>query len=146
EDDSGTVELVWFRGINWIDAKLKPGVVYVALGKPNRLGTKINIAHPEIEPYTEGHERGRFLHPVYSLTETLRARHFESKALSKLIAQLIELSKAKIRETLTQDILSSNTFLSKSDAIVAIHFPNSTEVLHEAQRRLKFEEFFFIQI
>lgn len=146
EDDSGTVELVWFRGINWIDAKLKPGVLYVAFGKPNRFGTKINIAHPEIEPYTEGHERGRFLHPVYSLTETLRARHFESKALSKLIAQLLELSKGKIRETLPQDILSSNNFLSKSDAIVAIHFPNSTEVLHEAQRRLKFEEFFFIQL
>jgi ATP-dependent DNA helicase RecG len=80
------------------------------------------------------------------LTETLRARHFESKALSKLIAQLLELSKGKIRETLPQDILSSNNFLSKSDAIVAIHFPNSTEVLHEAQRRLKFEEFFFIQL
>lgn len=146
EDESGSIELVWFRGISWIDAKLKTGVAYVVFGKPNRFGSKFNLAHPEIEPLTTGHDRGKFLHPVYSLTEALRTRHFESKALSKLIAQLLELSKDRIRETLPQELLSANGFLSKSDSIISIHFPSSTDLLAQAQRRLKFEELFFIQL
>ncbi len=146
EDQSGSIELVWFRGISWIDSKIKTGVVYVAFGKPNRFGSKLSLAHPEIEPLTERHEQGQFLHPVYSLTESMRSKHFESKALSKLMAQLLELARERIRETLPQDILSVNRFMSKSDAIVSIHFPSSTELLNQAQRRLKFEEFFFIQL
>ncbi len=146
EDQSGSIELVWFRGISWIDSKIKTGVVYVAFGKPNRFGSKLSLAHPEIEPLTERHEQGQFLHPVYSLTESMRSKHFESKALSKLMAQLLELARERIRETLPQDILSVNRLMSKSDAIVSIHFPSSTELLNQAQRRLKFEEFFFIQL
>jgi ATP-dependent DNA helicase RecG len=49
-DGHGEIELVWFQGINWVANKIKPNVDYVVFGKPNRYGSKLSIAHPEIEP------------------------------------------------------------------------------------------------
>ncbi|MGJ3236813.1 OB-fold nucleic acid binding domain-containing protein, partial [Marivirga sp.] len=43
-DETGTMELVWFSGINWISPKLKSGVEYVVFGQPNRYGSKFSMA------------------------------------------------------------------------------------------------------
>jgi ATP-dependent DNA helicase RecG len=145
-DDTGSIELVWFQGINWVTDKIKPGIPCIVFGKPSRFGDKINIAHPEVEVITEKNETGGFLHPVYSLTEKLKARHLDSKSLSKLVGQLLIQAKDKIRETLPPRLIKENDFMGKSDAIMSIHFPVSNESLFSAQRRLKFEELFYIQL
>jgi ATP-dependent DNA helicase RecG len=146
EDHTGTLELVWFQGINWVNDKVKLGVTYVVFGKPNRYGNKISIAHPEMEALTDKNEKGGFLQPVYSLTERLRSSHFDSKSVSRLISQLLDLSKNKIRETLSDPIKKRFNLLPKEESIRAIHFPLSIEELKAAQFRLKFEEFFYIQL
>src|SRR5690606_38389766 len=146
EDETGSIELVWFQGINWIVGKLLPAVPYVVFGKPTLYGTKITIAHPEIEPLTEKNEKGGTLQPVYSLTEKMRSRHFDSKALSKIIAQLVLLAKDKIRETLPDTLLKQHRLVSKQEAILCIHFPPDHDALEQARRRLKFEELFYIQL
>jgi ATP-dependent DNA helicase RecG len=145
-DNTGEIELVWFQGINWINEKLKPGVEYVVFGKPSRFGSKLSIAHPEIELLSEQKEQGGFLQPVYSLTEKLRARHLDSKSISKLMKELLSLSKDKIRETLPQTLLSSEKLLSKKESLFNIHFPQQQEGLTKAIDRLKFEELFYIQL
>ncbi len=146
EDETGSIELVWFQGLNWIAGKLLPGVRFVVFGKPARYGSKISIAHPEIEPLTEKNEQGGTLQPVYSLTEKMRSRHFDSKVLSKVIAQLLVLAKDKVRETLPDSLLKQHDLISKHEAIMAIHFPANNDVLEKARRRLKFEELFYIQL
>lgn len=146
EDETGSIELVWFQGINWISGKLLPGVKFVVFGKPSRYGSKISIAHPEIEPLTEKNEQGGTLHPVYSLTEKMRSRHFDSKALAKVITQLLALARDKIRETLPDSLLTQHDLISKQDAMLAIHFPPNNDALENAKRRLKFEELFYIQL
>lgn len=146
EDETGSIELVWFQGINWISGKLLPGVKFVVFGKPTRYGSKISIAHPEIEPLTEKNEQGGTLHPVYSLTEKMRSRHFDSKALAKVITQLLVLARDKIRETLPDSLLTQHDLISKQDAMLAIHFPPNNDALENAKRRLKFEELFYIQL
>ena len=35
-DDTGVIELVWFRGLAWIKGSLKEGREYIVFGKPNR--------------------------------------------------------------------------------------------------------------
>ena len=35
-DETGTVELVWFQGIDWIRQKIRPGDIYVVFGTPAR--------------------------------------------------------------------------------------------------------------
>jgi ATP-dependent DNA helicase RecG len=145
-DGEATMELVWFKGINWIAEKMKPGSEFIVFGKPNRFGSKISIAHPELDPVTIANERGGQLVPVYPLTEKLRAKHIESKTLGKLIQDLLLQAKEKISETLPANILSMYKFISKRDALINVHFPKDHELLARAQYRLKFEELFYIQL
>jgi ATP-dependent DNA helicase RecG len=146
EDETGELELVWFQGINWVTKKIKPNTTYVVFGKPNRFGSKFSIAHPEIEPVTPNNERGGFLQPVYNVTEKLKARYIDSKLIAKLVQEILKLSQPHIRETLPASILQKHNLLSKKDALPAIHFPQSHELLAAAQTRLKFEELFYIQL
>jgi len=146
KDNSGTIELVWFQGIRWMLEKVKPGVEYVVFGKPVLYGKKYNIAHPEIEVLTAANEKGGYLHPVYPLTEKLRSRYLDSKAISKLQHELLVLAKERIRETLPVNILNQFKFIDKQQALLHIHFPQSHELLNQAQHRLKFEELFYIQL
>jgi ATP-dependent DNA helicase RecG len=146
KDDSGTMELVWFQGIKWTLEKVKAGAEYVVFGKPVLYGKKFNIAHPEIEVLTPTHEKDGHLHPVYPLTEKLRTRYIDSKAISKLQQELLVLSKDKIRETLPSDILKQFKFIDKRQSLLNIHFPQSFELLSQAQNRLKFEELFYVQL
>jgi ATP-dependent DNA helicase RecG len=145
-DETGEMELVWFQGIKWIQDKLKPGVDFIAFGKPQRYGRKYSIAHPDLEALTTNTEKGGRLHPVYSLTEKMRSRHLDSKAISKLQQELLILSKDKIRETLPSKLLSRFNLLDKPTALINIHFPQTPELMTEAQARLKFEELFYIQL
>ncbi len=145
-DETGELELVWFQGINWINEKLKTGVSYVIFGKPSRFGSKFNIAHPEIEVLTQKNEQGGFLHPVYPLSEKLRTRHIDSKAIAKLVQELLVQATDKIRETLPSHLLSSENLIAKKEALLNIHFPKSIDLLTRSQQRLKFEELFYIQL
>ncbi len=145
-DQTGELELVWFQGINWIIDKLKPGIEYVVFGKPSRFGSKLNMAHPEIELISVQKEHGGFLQPVYPLTEKLRSRHLDSKSISKLMKELLILSNDKIRETLPDTLLSTEKLLSKRESMINIHFPQQQEMLTKAIDRLKFEELFYIQL
>ncbi len=145
-DDTGELELVWFQGINWAMQKLKPNVDYVVFGKPSRYGNKLSIAHPEIELLTEKSEKGGYLQPVYPLSEKLRNRYMDNKFIIKLQQDVIKGAISHIRETLPAAILHQQTFIGKKEALINIHFPKSLEWLEQAQRRLKFEELFFIQL
>lgn len=146
KDETGTIELVWFQGIKWMLEKVKPGIEYVVFGKPVLYGKKFNFAHPEIEALTTKNEKGGYLQPVYPLTEKLRSRFIDSKAISKLQQELLVLSKDRIRETLPTNILKQFKFIDKREALLNIHFPQSFELLNQSQNRLKFEELFYIQL
>lgn len=145
-DGKGEIEMVWFQRIDWVMQKIKPGIEYVAFGKPSRFGKKLNIAHPEIEPVTENNLKGNSFQPVYPISEKLRSRYIDSKQIGKLQAELLRLAEPHIRETLPEFVVASKKFLSKKIALRNIHFPQSQELLQAAQRRLKFEELFYVQL
>lgn len=145
-DGTGEIELVWFQGITWINEKLKPSTTYIVFGRPSLYGHKFSIAHPEVEEFVEKMEDQSTYHPVYSLTEKLRSRHIESKIISKLVLQVLALGSEKIRETLPDSLRSKRKLINKKDALCNIHFPQTAQQLHDAQRRLKFEELFYIQL
>lgn len=145
-DETGEMELVWFQGASWISKKLTTGSVYLVYGKPGIFGRKVNIAHPEIEPLTEQNRKGGFLQPVYHTTEKLKARFIDSKTISKFQHQLLQGALPYIHETLPEHLLREFRLIDKKQAIVNIHFPQSSEWLQQAQNRLKFEELFYIQL
>jgi ATP-dependent DNA helicase RecG len=145
-DSTGSLELVWFQGANWMVEKLKKGPEYVVFGKPNLFGRKISIAHPEIEPLTERAETTGFLQPVYPLTEKLKTKYIDSKLIGKLQAEVLRMGVKHIRENLPENLMKQFGFMPRAVAIEQIHFPASHEKLNAAQKRLKFEELFYIQL
>lgn len=144
-DDSGEIELVWFKGIQWVVKKLQPGVEYHVFGKPNLFGSKLNIAHPEIELTGHAQNEG-FLQPVYHTTETLKRKYLDSKAISKLIKSLLKLSISRIEEILPEYLMNHYRLMPKNESLFHIHFPKDHQYLQKAQFRLKFEELYYIQL
>lgn len=145
-DETGEMEMTWFKGIQWVQKKLPAGAVYVFFGKPARFGSKWSIAHPEMEPLSSANEQRNNFQPVYSTTEKLRARFLDSKGISKIMESLVQACLPHIHETMPAKLLQQYQLIDKKEAIRQIHFPTQPELLHRARKRLKFEEFFFLQL
>lgn len=147
-DDTGRLELVWFRAITWMRKTLKIGEVYVVFGRATRFNNTLNIAHPEMELLAEHKKNFRpVMQAVYPSTEKLAKAKITSKFISRAMQSLFfKLKNKKFEETLSVEIIDKYKLLSKNDALIYIHFPPSQEMLSRAQFRLKFEELFYIQI
>jgi len=146
-DETGDIELVWFKGIAGIKKFIQINQEYIVFGKPTEYNGRINIAHPEIELYNpqEIKEKGT-LFPVYHTTDTMKKKMLDSKAIAKVIRQILPQALPHIRETLPDEILQQYQLISKKEAIANIHFPKNLELLEKAKFRLKFEELFYTQI
>lgn len=145
-DETGTVEMVWFKGAQWIQKSITIGVKYVAFGKATLFNSKFNIAHPEIEIQTEKNTKGGYLQPVYHTSEKLKKRNLDSKYFSKMMKILLVEAVHQIRETLPESLTSQFNLIDKKTAVVSMHFPRTAQHLSQAQNRLKFEELFFVQM
>ncbi len=146
-DDTGSIELVWFRGIKWIKDKLVGNKDFIVFGKPALFNNKYNIPHPEIEFEDQEEDKlGETLQPFYNSTEKLKAKGLGNKAIGKLTKNLMLKATDILRETLPEEIIQKLKLSSKEEALLNIHFPKNQHLLAKAQSRLKFEELFYIQL
>ena len=146
-DGSGEIELVWFKGIVYVDRMLKPGTTYRVYGKINNFKGKLSIAHPELDALVPNAPiKPLSLVPVYPLTEGMRRKKLENKFLVTAAQNAVNSSLFDIPENLPQAILNKYKFIGRKDAIKALHFPQNLGRLEEAKRRLKFEELFYLQL
>ena len=145
-DDTGSVELVWFQGIGWVEKQLSIGGEFVVFGKPNVYHNQFNIPHPELDTIAEATQKVGFLQPVYHSTEKLRNFNLDSKGIAKLQYKLLEIALPQVRETLPDDLISQYQLTTKKLAVQHIHFPKDLTWLEAAKNRLKFEELFYIQL
>ncbi len=147
QDDTGAMELVWFRGHKWIRDSLKFDKYYVIFGKANWFNGKYNMPHPEME-LLEAHEKSlrSAMQPIYPSTEKLSNKGITNRVINKIMQQLFIETKANFEETLSENLISELKLISKSDALFNVHFPKNQELLAKAQYRLKFEELFYIQL
>jgi ATP-dependent DNA helicase RecG len=145
-DETGCIELVWFQGVKWIEKSLISGVDFLFYGKPGVFNGQIQMTHPEMEVYKGPQISEKFFQPIYPLTEKLRKKYVDSKLIASLQKSLLEVSFPYIRETLPQEIIQQFKLISKQEALYHIHLPQSENWLHQARRRLKFEELFYNQL
>ncbi|MGB1248416.1 MAG: OB-fold nucleic acid binding domain-containing protein, partial [Chitinophagales bacterium] len=94
QDDTGEIELVWFRGADWMMKSLKTNVAYVVFGKPAKFGHKYNIAHPEITLASVAEKQGSALEPMYHTSEKMKKFSLDSKGVLKLMRQLFSVLEA----------------------------------------------------
>ncbi|PZD79443.1 ATP-dependent DNA helicase RecG [Mesonia sp. K7] len=146
-DDTGKIELVWFRGQKYFRESLKINVPYVIFGKANWYGQNISIAHPDMELLTL-HEKSLkvAMQPIYPSTEMLSKKGITNKVMVNMMSQLFVEQKIAVAETLPNYILEHYKLISKNEALFQIHFPQSANKLALAEFRLKFEELFYIQL
>ena len=147
QDDTGTMELVWFRGQKWIRESLKLNTPYVIFGKTNWFNGKFSMPHPDIELKTEHENNLRSsMQAIYPSTEKLSNKGITNRVMTKIMQNLFLETKGRFVETLSKNLLSELKLISKSKALFNIHFPQDQEALSKAQFRLKFEELFYIQL
>ena len=145
-DESGQIQLVWFKGAKWIPENYPIGKELVVFGKPSVYQRKLNVVHPELEDPDKKHAVSSKLQAVYSTTEKLKDHYLTSKAISKLMANLIKGLPARFEETLPAWLLQKLHLVNLDTAMRQIHFPDSSGQYKQAQLRLKFEELFYIQL
>ncbi|RVU25050.1 ATP-dependent DNA helicase RecG [Sandaracinomonas limnophila] len=145
-DESGRIELVWFKGIQWIEKTIKPGLEFIFYGKPTFFNGNLQMTHPEMELFKSQEQTEKSFQPIYSLTEKLRKKYIDSKVIAGLQKNLLAISFPYIRETLSEEIIQRFKLISKQEALYQIHLPASEAWLHQAKRRLKFEELFYNQL
>ncbi|MDY0903774.1 ATP-dependent DNA helicase RecG [Pedobacter sp. CFBP9032] len=148
KDETGIMELVWFQSLKWVDENIVVGTAYVAFGKPVLFNGTFSISHPEMELYQNKPQgRGNLtLQPVYNSTEKLKKFTLDSKGIQRLIAGLLDQVIQQVPESLPQYIIDKYQLPDKKTALLNIHFPKNQQDLNAAERRLKFEELFFIQL
>ena len=146
EDDSGRMEMVFFKGIKWTKDRLVPGGTFIFFGKPQEFNGQYNIVHPEIDVPQEGMMTQGALTGVYPSTEKLKTGGITGKVMCRLESSALNLCLPEIRETLPDYILKDLGLCPLQYALKNIHFPSDSYALQKATRRLKFEELLFLQL
>lgn len=146
-DETGTMELVWFKGLKWMRDSLKINEPYVVFGKLNFFGGTFSMPHPEMDLLSEFKKTGHSsIQPVYPSTEKLAKRNITNRVMRQLVQTVFEEVGNSFAETLPEPIRNSLNLVSKQEAMHHIHFPPDQTSLTKASLRLKFEELFYIQV
>ena len=146
QDDTGIIELVWFKGARWIKSGIKLNSEYIVFGKPSAFNNKFNIVHPELDLVDDNVNFSPGLQAVYHSTELLNAKGLSSRAISKLVIALLPQIKNNLDENLSPDLIAKLNLPYREKAFNDIHCPKDSKMLVRAQKRLKFEELFFLQL
>jgi ATP-dependent DNA helicase RecG len=148
-DESGVMELVWFKGLSWV-SNLQTGVEYIIFGRTSLFNGRVSMIHPDLELVSNANtEAQSMLEPVYSTTEKLNAKKIKSKDLGRIIKALlqkIDENPSLIEENLPLSVREQFKFQSRKDSFNFIHFPQNQDQLKISRNRLKFEELFFLQL
>ncbi len=146
-DGTGTMDLVWFKGIQWVLPKLQIDREYVVYGKPSKFKSSFNLVHPELETVEAYHSKlSTAMVPVYPSTVKAADKGLDSKGISRVLHLLVSQLHNHVPETLGQAFRQQHKLMGREQAFIHVHFPKGAEELRHAIFRLKFDELFFIQL
>ncbi len=146
-DKSGTAELIWFKGISWVEKQIEVGREYLIFGRPAHFNATLSMVHPEIESVEKAYSRKVLsgMQGIYSTTERI-TKSMGAKGLYTTICNLWPHVDGKIEDHCPEYIRTQYSLLSLRDALYNIHFPQSAELLQRARHRLKFDELLGLQL
>ncbi len=142
-DSSGQLRVVWF-GQPYISKTLKVGdsVVLSGVVKEDMIG--LQLVSPSYEKIRAQKEEQTLasgeIFPIYSLTAGMTQKQLRSYVKEALPAVV------DIEEWLPEEIRDRADIMPLVEALQAIHVPTSLEELHHAERRLKFDEIYILQL
>ncbi len=147
KDETGEIELIWFKGIKWLASSILLRQEYIVYGQPSKYRNQFNIAHPELDVVDQSLIANQVtLEAVYPTTELLSKLGLNSKGVHKIQKNLIPQIGGQLNETLPFELLDRLKLISKEEAVINVHQPVNEQLLQKARYRLKFEELFFLQL
>ena len=145
-DGMGVIDLVWFSGAKYVYENYKVGKEFIIFGKPTVYGGRIQIAHPDMDRVEDLQLSQMGLQPYYNTTELMKKRGMTSRAIEKIVKNMLNILEQPIDETLPPFITTPLHLVSRDQALRGIHNPHNPKELQDARLRLKFEELFFLQL
>jgi ATP-dependent DNA helicase RecG len=149
-DSTGTIAATWFHYQPWMRQRFKIGERYLFSGEVRVSGRVREMIHPEMELVEDLESDpvnfGRIV-PIYSGFERGEQRSFR-----RLAKKVVDRFAGQIEDPLPRVLLERVNLPPLSEAVRQVHFPEGVglEALlaHQvpAQRRLAFDELFFIQL
>ena len=147
KDDSGLLEIVFFKGIKWMAGKLKKGQEYVFFGKPSLFKGHLNMVHPEVDPAgAQASGRTESMTGIYPSTEKLKNSGITNRTMTKLMSAALDMCLPDIEDCIPKRLLMEKGLVPIHFALRNIHFPKDASALEKSQYRLKFEELFLLQL
>ncbi len=143
-DESGEMEIVFFKGVKWMHERLKPGFAFIFFGKPTVFNNRLNMVHPEVDA-PDG-STGGTLTGVYPSTEKLKNAGITGRVMTRMMANALQDILPVVQETLPDYVLKEKGLVPLTYALRQIHFPVDQNALAKASYRLKFEELFLLQL
>lgn len=144
-DESGTLELVWFRYSNWMKDQIPINREIFVFGKLNLFNGNFSMPHPEMEIDEKKALSGTLL-PVYPGSEKLSKRGINNKFFQTTVTEILRNLPSFIEENLPDSLMQKLKLMGRIPAFYNIHFPKNLAHFEHANRRIKFEEAFFFQL
>jgi ATP-dependent DNA helicase RecG len=138
-DDTGSTRLVWFNQ-PYRELGMKRDQNYFISGNFELSHQHFAIQNPSTELSSEFPINTARIVPIYRETKGLNSRLIRN-ALKQEIAAIEQLP-----ETVPAWLVTDHALLSRAEAIKAIHFPETSQQLETARRRLGFEEVFELSL
>ncbi len=146
-DGTGEMDIVWFKGLNYIVNQINTTDVYLLFGKPTVFGGRLNMAHPDVERNPDKAQFVGKLMPLYNTTEGMKRAGVTSKVMQDIVASVFShMTLGRIRETLPSQLIARHNLMPRPQALWTVHGPTNLKELENARFRLKFEELFYIQL
>lgn len=143
-DGTGTMKLVWYQRADWLLEKIKIGTQVTLFGKITVSKGEYQLVHPEV--IFDAEKVPNTLVGVYSSSEKLMKAGLNSAGIAKLITTILKDETIQYADTIPLFLRTKYRLLDYKTAIHQIHFPENEALLHAAQRTLKFEELFYLQL
>lgn len=134
-DDSGKLQAIWFNQ-PYRETQLKGGEEFFFSGQFEFNYNKYQLSNPSVEKISYMPVQTDRLLPVYR-----SVRGLKSQLVRKILAELRPLM-TMLPETLPSEIIRTEGLFSRSDAVLGMHFPRTTDDVGKARERLAFEEIF----
>lgn len=134
-DASGKLQAVWFNQ-PYRETQLKSGEEFYFSGVFEFNYNRYQLTNPSAEQVSAMPVQTDRVLPVYRSIKGLK-----TTLVRKILAELRPLI-TMLPETLPLEIIKDEKLLARSDALLAMHFPKTTEDIEKGRERLAFEELF----
>jgi ATP-dependent DNA helicase RecG len=139
-DGTGSLRVTWFNQ-QWIANRLKPGRAIVLSGKVDQYLGRLTMNNPEWEALERKQLHTNRIVPVYPLTAGV-----SNKWIRRMIHTVVTRLAPRVPDHLPESVRLSAKLLPKHIALQQVHFPDTWDLLRQAQHRLAFDEMFLLQL